>query len=101
MKLKFFKSGGFAGLNFGCDLDTEKLSRAEADELIQLVKRAALAKSSSRRRSAARDLMNYEILIEDGGKKTRAVFVDMSVPETVQELLDFLNRRSKAMPLDG
>jgi len=100
MKLKFLKTGGFAGINFGCDLDTEKLSRPEADELLGLVKQAALVKTGSKQSSDARDLMNYEIVVEDEGKKTRVVFDDMTVPARVQALLDFLSRRSKAIPLD-
>lgn len=100
MKLKFLKSGGFGGLIFGCDFDTENLSRAEADELVELVKGAALEKAVSNRSAKGRDLMNYEIIVENEGKQIRAVFDDMTVPENVQELLQFLSRKSKAMPLD-
>lgn len=100
MKLKFLKSGGFGGLNIGCELDTEKLPRAEADELFELVKRAGLEKAGTNRSARGRDLMNYEIILEHEGKKTRAFFDDMMVPENLQDLLEFLSRRSKAMALD-
>ena len=100
MKLRFLKTGGFAGLSFGCEFDTEKLSKAQADELVGLVKRAALERTAPKQNSQARDLTNYEIVVEQEGKKFRAVFDDMTVSENARGLLEFLSRHSKAMPLD-
>ena len=99
MKLRFSQSGGFAGLLLGCDLDTDKLSPGEAAELIRLVEGAELEKPGPARSSRGRDLVNYEIVVEAEGKRMRAVFDDMSVPKSVEALLEFLSHHAKAMPV--
>jgi hypothetical protein len=100
MKLSFRQSGGFAGLNLGCELDTETLPRVEADELVRLVRRAELEKAGVHTSAKGRDLVSYEITLEEQGKKTRALFDDMTVAENARALLDYLSRRVTAMPLD-
>jgi hypothetical protein len=101
MKVRYRQSGGFAGLILGADLDSEKLPRGEAEELARLVKQAALDKIGVKQSPRGRDLTNYEIIVEDNGHTTKASFDDMTIPADVQPLLDFLNRRASARPLDG
>lgn len=87
-------------MTLGSDLDSEKLPRSEAEELVRLVKQAALDKIGVKKSSRGRDLTNYEIILEDNGRTTKASFDDMTIPAHVQPLLDFLNRRASAKPLD-
>ena len=100
MKVRYRQSGGVGGLILGADLDSEKMPRDEAEELARLVKQAALDKIGVKKSSRGRDLTNYEIILEDNGKTTKASFDDMTIPADVQPLLDFLNRRASARPLD-
>lgn len=100
MKVRYRQSGGFAGLSLGADLDSEKLPPGEAKELARLVNRAALDKIGVKKSIRGRDLTSYEIIVEDNGQTTKASFDDMTIPANVQPLLDFLNRRASARPLD-
>jgi hypothetical protein len=100
MKVRYRQTGGFAGLVLGCELDTEKLPRSEAEELMRLVQRAALDTVGIKKSSRGRDLTNYEMIVQDNGRTTKASFDDMTVPANVQPLLDFLSSRATARPLD-
>jgi hypothetical protein len=100
MKVRYRQTGGFAGMVLGCELDTEKLSPREAEELARLVQQAALDKVGVKKSPRGRDLTNYEIIVEDGGRSTKASFDDMTIPAGVQPLLDFLRSRASARPLD-
>jgi hypothetical protein len=100
MKVRYRQTGGFAGLVLGCELDTEKLSPREAEELARLVKQAALDKVGVKKSPRGRDLTNYEIIVEDSSRTAKASFEDMTIPASVQPLLDFLRSRATARPLD-
>lgn len=100
MKISFRQSGGFAGLILGCELDSEKLPRSEAQELARLVQQAALDRVGAKTSSKGRDLVNYEIVVEHDGRTTKASFDDMTIPANVQALMDYLSRRASAMALD-
>jgi hypothetical protein len=100
MKIRYRQTGGFGGLVLGCELDTEKLPRRDAEELKRLVEQAALDKVGIKKSSRGRDLANYEISAEDNGRMTMAAFDDMTIPGNVQPLLDFLRSRATARPLD-
>jgi hypothetical protein len=100
MKVRYRQTGGFAGLSLGSDLDTDKLPTGEAEELVRLVKQAALDKVGDQKSSRGRDLTNYEIIVDDSGRTIKRSFDDMTIPSNVQPLLDFLNRRAGAVPLD-
>jgi hypothetical protein len=100
MKIRYRQTGGFAGLSLGSDLDTANLPPSEAEELKRLVKQAALDKVGVKKSPRGRDLTNYEIIVDDKGRTTKAAFDDMTIPANVQPLLDFLNRRAGARALD-
>jgi hypothetical protein len=101
MKVRYRQTGGFGGLNFGSDLDSEQLPPNEAKELERLVQQAALHRAGVKKsRGAGRDLADYEISVEDHGRTIRAAFDDMTIPGNVQPLLDFLRSRATARPLD-
>ncbi len=99
MKIRFRSTGGFAGLNLGCDLDTEILPESEATLLIRLVHNAKLKKTSTKKSDRGRDLVNYEITIKEAKATTTATFDDLSVPPEAEALLDFLRERAHPIPL--
>ena len=98
MKIRFRQSGGFGGLVLGCDLDTETLSKKDAAELVKLVAAAKLPKLASRS-GEGRDLNQYEITIDSDGDKAITSFDDMTIPKSVERLLEYLSSRAKAVPL--
>lgn len=98
MKVRFRQSGGFGGLSFGVDLNTSTMPRADARTLERLVERGDVESIAAKGPEGARDLAGYEIEIEDRGRTIRLSFDDMSVPEALEPLLDFLRERARARP---
>ena len=100
MKVRFRRSGGFAGLVRGVELDTAALSGAEAAELERLV---AVVPLVSVKRAAARgaDRQQYEIVVErEGASKVEARFDDGALTDELVALIAFLNARSKPIKPD-
>ena len=100
MKVRFRRSGGFAGLLRGAELDTAALPGPEAAELERLVAAAPLA---SVKRAAARgaDRQQYEIVIErEGAPKIEARFDDSALSDELAALVAFLNARAKPIKPD-
>jgi hypothetical protein len=100
MKVSFRQSGGFGGLILGCELDTEKLPPAEAEEILRLMRESALDNIGTKSSVKGADLMTYEIMVADKGRTTKAAFDDMTMPANVRALVDFLSRRASAVALD-
>jgi hypothetical protein len=97
MKIKFRQSGGYAGLRMGCDLDTNSLSSDEATQLESLVNTSGILQANSGRSENAADLISYEMTIETQSGTHQVKFDDLTLPESVLPLLDYL--QSKAKPL--
>ena len=87
------------GRSFGCDIDSGELEKAEARSLARLVKASKLHEVGIRSSKQGRDLVNYEIVIEEAGSRISAAFDDMTVPREVEPLLDFLRARARPMPM--
>ena len=100
MKVRFRQTGGFGGLVLGSDLDTSTLPAADAQELTRLIKQANLEKLNARPSDKARDLQNYEIVVESDAPTAKASFDDMNVDANLEPLLEFLRKRARAVPLD-
>ena len=99
MKVTFKQTGGFAGLSFGADLDTDTLPHAEGRRLVQLIESSGIRTLAARGAGGARDLAAYELVVEGDGGTVRTTFDDMSVPPELEPLLDFLRQRARRRPL--
>jgi hypothetical protein len=97
MKIKFRQSGGYAGLRMGCDLDTNSLSTAESTQLESLVKTSGILQARSGRSENAADLINYEITIETKDGIYQVKFDDLTLPESIIPLLDYLQNQAKPL----
>ena len=95
MKVKFGQSGGYAGLRRGCELDTDSLPADEAATLQSLVEQSGILQAKSGRTPTARDLFNYDITIETSQGSHHVSFDDMTMPESVDPLLEYLQDRAK------
>jgi hypothetical protein len=100
MKVRFRQSGGFGGLVLGCDLDTDTMSHSETNELLRLVRQANIQAIGERRDPRGRDLLVYEIVLEEKGRRVKAVFDSMTTSPQVEPLVQFLAHRSYAVPLE-
>jgi hypothetical protein len=95
MRIQFSQSGGYAGLRMGCDLDTNLLSPDESTQLESLVKTSGVLTSHSSRSKNAADLINYEITIETNQGIYQVRFDDLTLPESILPLLDYLQSQAK------
>ncbi len=101
MKVSFRQSGGFAGLIRGVDLDTTQMDEDAAQELEALVSASGFVGHKKARTHAARDLVQYEIKIEQDEHVSKCSFDDKTVPPDAQPLIKYLRAQSHPMPLDS
>ena len=80
----------------GCEIDTAP-NDADATELESLVASSKIMSQSSKKVAAARDVYLYSFDMEKDGQKHSVTFDQLSVPEEVKPLVDFLLKRSKNM----
>ncbi|MFJ1337873.1 protealysin inhibitor emfourin [Pseudomonas caricapapayae] len=91
MKVQLLVSGGFVGISKRCELDTDTLDQQEASELERLVKQSGVSISGTHLKAGARDVRQYKIVIDDGDQVS-VTFDDLSIPQPVGELVDFLQK---------
>ncbi len=99
MKISFRESGGFAGLIRGCEIDTKQLSNQEAAQLESLVTHSGIFQHQGKATPNARDVFNYEVVVETDKETHRASFNDMNLPESAIPLLEYLQARAEPMPV--
>lgn len=97
MKITFKQSGGFAATLPAktCELDTKALAGGDAQRLHALVESSGFAGMDGaewKSRQGA-DLQTYEITIQSDHGPKHFSFDDMTVPEKVYPLLEFLQER--------
>lgn len=94
MKIRFVQSGGFTGLVRVCELDTAALDDGQASELKRLVGQAGIVCSGQHVSAQARDMVLYEISIDDG-EEIEVTFDDSSVPAQARALIGFLKKGAR------
>lgn len=90
MRVHLRRSGGLAGALHECILDTDGMEPADAGALRALVSRCDVEALSSSRSPGARDLFQYDLEIERGGRTVRISFDDLTVPVALGPLLEHL-----------
>jgi hypothetical protein len=98
MRITFTQSGGFAGLVRNCAIDVAGLAAAEREEVESLVRASGLTESWERFLEAARDLKQYEIVIDRDTGTVRVCCDDHCLPEAARPLVGFLAARSRPGP---
>ena len=96
MKLRFRSTGGFAGLERGCEMAVAAL----APELRALLDHA-LAQPAAKpvRNASATDAMHYVIAVDVPGNARELHFDDVTLPPALAPLLAHLSAASKPMPM--
>ncbi|QYF84217.1 hypothetical protein KY492_08215 [Brevibacterium sp. PAMC21349] len=92
MHIKFSCIGGFANLDLNFEIDTDELPKEKYEELQNLMKQADLpnAVQSKMVKTQGFDSFSYQLDIADEKKKQSFSFTDISAPEEVRPLLDYL-----------
>ncbi|MED4690240.1 protealysin inhibitor emfourin [Peribacillus frigoritolerans] len=92
MHIKFSCIGGFANLDLNFEIDTDELPKEKYEELQNLMKQADLpnAAQSKMVKTQGFDSFSYQLDIADEKKKQSFSFTDITAPEEVRPLLDYL-----------
>ena len=99
MKVKFERSGGFAGMLTTVSVDTTLLLSEQAAKLQNMVEDANFFSLSSRPPPSNRgpaDFFNYKITVEaDDGRKHTVECTDIAMQPSIKPLIDFLGKQAK------
>ncbi len=96
MKIRFVRTGGFAGLRLALDIDTADLGEQDAAQLGALVEAARMAFADAPRSRTAADQFEYRLTMgsESGEDETYSV-CEPDVPERVRPLLERLTAMAR------
>ena len=96
MNLRFRQTGGFAGLERGCEMAVAALT----PELRKLLDHAlALPEAKPASDAVVADAMQYSIAVEAPGSARELHFDDVTLPPVLVPLLAHLTAASRPMPL--
>jgi emfourin len=91
MRVSCKKTGGIAGLEIYAEVDSERLSPAQAQEMKELAERARLFDQPAKPRvKSMPDQFQYEITVEDQGKRRSFVTNDAAASDELIDLIDWL-----------
>lgn len=100
MKVKFRQSGGIGGQVEGVDLTVSAMPDDDRKELQELIAGCDISGDFEDCSPDARDQLEFEIEIDDESGKRHFKFDETTIPDTCENLLQFLRRRSRWVPLD-
>ncbi|MBF0180922.1 MAG: hypothetical protein HQM03_12940 [Magnetococcales bacterium] len=105
MWIRFRISGGFAGLQRACTIDTAGMNREEGQEWVDLVRASGLLSLPARERIGhappkAVDLRVIAITIQDESGSHQFGFDDLTLPSEAACLVERLQQHAVCDPLD-
>lgn len=99
MRVRFERSGGFAGITMRSDFDSAGLPAEQVAELTRLVSEARFFELPAVIASAksGADLFQYSISVEDGAQTHQVEFVQGAAPEHLRPLVQWLTQAQKSL----
>jgi hypothetical protein len=96
-RIKFERTGGFAGMTIARDLKIDDLSQEQAERLKELLDDMDFSELTERTMGARPmpDQFTYVITVETKHREYTVVTGDASADEKMQELLKLLNRLAR------
>ena len=96
-RIKFERTGGFAGMRIATDLKLDDLPDEQADSIMELLDDLDFEELPEQieNKNAMPDQFTYTITVETKKGKHTVVTGDASAPEKMQELLQLLNRLAR------
>lgn len=97
-RIKFERTGGFAGMRIARDLTLDDLSEEQAANLLELLDDLDFDELPEQLigEESMPDQFTYTITVETRDGEHTVTTGDASAPEKMQELLRFLNRLARA-----
>ncbi|MDP1420484.1 hypothetical protein Q8G35_19390 [Peribacillus simplex] len=104
MHIKFSCIGGFANLDLKFQIDTDELPEEQNEELQNLMKTADLPNAVTESKMAGAkakgaDSFSYQLDIANEKNKQSFSFTDITAPEEVRPLLDYLRNLAIEMKM--
>ena len=95
VRIRFRRTGGFAGITIGVDTDTDELGHAYRETI-----RPLLAGPDSKPTGAPDmpDRFTYELQIDDGRQQRDLRWPETAVPDSLRPLIAELTNRSRPIP---
>jgi hypothetical protein len=96
-RIKFERTGGFAGMRLATDLKLEDLPDEQANSIKELLEDLDFEELPERmmNKESMPDQFTYKITVETKKGEHTVVTGDASAPEKMQELLQLLNRLAR------
>ena len=96
-RIRFERTGGFAGMTIARDLKLEDLSEEQAETLLELLDDLDFEELPEQMTDMERmpDQFTYTITVETRRGEHTVTTGDASAPEKMQELLQLLNRLAR------
>lgn len=93
--ISYRKSGGFMGVNRGCDLDLSKMSRDERAKIESLFDLEEFMSLKSGTTPGAADVFYYNVeVVSTAGESHAVKFDDVTLPANLRPLISYLDGRS-------
>jgi hypothetical protein len=95
LQIEFQRSGGFAGLTMGTNVDTAELPPDEARELEELVESLEASGVGESATAGQPDRFQYDLTIRRGGKKRSFRLAEQELTPDARELVQRLVERAR------
>ena len=95
MEITFQRSGGFAGITMGGDVDTAKLPPAEARELERLVEKLEASGAGEAAPPGKPDRFQYEVTVRRGKQERCYRLAEQELTADARELVKRLTERAR------
>ncbi|HEY3474680.1 MAG TPA: protealysin inhibitor emfourin [Anaerolineales bacterium] len=96
-RIKFERTGGFAGMTLARELKLDELTEEQANTLVKLLNDLDFEELPEHMtgEQSMPDEFTYTITVETSRGEHTVITGDASAPEKMQELLQFLNRLAR------
>jgi len=101
LKIRYVRSGGFAGLVRGATVDVAALAPVASRLVTRLVKTAVAAgvkPTKTTKKQGVADLRVHDFVIETDDGPLHWSFDELSLPKALAPLVAFMAKRSKPIP---
>jgi hypothetical protein len=98
VKIRFARSGGFAGLTTRLELNPARLPSQERAEIEKLIHDSRFFDLRAQPAPTAPDAFQYDLEIEDEGKSHHLIVGETAVPASLRPLIDKLVEVARRKP---
>jgi emfourin len=95
MHIAFLRSGGFAGIRFSCEINTENLPAEEARQLCDWVDAAKFFDLPEILHSGGADQLQYKISVEQEGRIHAVETDERAMPASLSPLIKWLTAAAR------